>query len=91
MKKSKKVVKSVANRNASITVRHDKNGKKRTETTRRDLGAVKFAASTNSKTNSTMLFIDFPEGTIKLSGAESRTLYRVLNKHYFFTGKTVLV
>jgi len=78
------------NRNAVIRSRFDRTGKLRTETARRDSSTISAAVSTNRKTDSTRLFIDFPEqnSAIQLSGSEARTLYRLLQKHYAETGKT---
>jgi hypothetical protein len=77
------------NRNAAIVSREDKTGKLRTETSGRDEGTVQFAMSTSPKSNSTSLYIDLPEGAVRLSGSEARTLYRLLSKHYTFTGKSL--
>jgi len=72
------------NRNAVIRTREDRTGKLRTETTRRDESTITAAVSTNPKTDSTRLFIDFPNrgGVVEFSGSEARTLYRLLQKHY---------
>ena len=89
--KTRKNRKFVAqNRNAVIRSRFDRTGKLRTETARRDSSTISAAVSTNRKTDSTRLFIDFPEqnAAIQLSGSEARTLYRLLQKHYAETGKT---
>jgi len=77
-----------ANRNASIRAREDRTGKYRTETYNRDWDSTNFAVSTDPTSNSTSLFIDSVEGSLRLSGSEARTLYRLLNKHYAFTGKS---
>ena len=78
------------NRNAVIRTRQDRTGKLRTETARRDERTISAAVSTNRKTDSTRLFIDFPNrgGAVELTGSEARTLYRLLQKHYSETGKT---
>jgi len=78
------------NRNARIATRVDKTGKLRTETQRRDDGAVLMAVSTDQRNDSTNLFIDFPgnEGDIRLTGREARSLYRLLRKHYGKAGKS---
>jgi len=78
------------NRNAVIRTREDRTGKLRTETARRDNSTITAAVSTNRKTDSTKLFIDFPDrgGVVEFSGSEARTLYRLLQKHYSETGKT---
>jgi len=77
------------NRNASIRSRSDRSGKSRTETYNRDFGTTNFAVSTDPTSNSTSLFIDSIYGNIRLTGSEARTLYRLLNKHYEFTGKSL--
>jgi hypothetical protein len=81
---------SDSNKSAIIVNRIDRTGKSRTETQRRDEGAVAMAVSTDKRNNSTNLFIDFPgyEGDVRLSGREARTLYRLLRKHYSATGKS---
>jgi hypothetical protein len=76
------------NRNARINSREDRKGNIRTETVLRDEGAMLFAASTNPRTNATSVFIDFPEGALRLTGAEARTMYRLLHKHYSATNKS---
>jgi hypothetical protein len=76
------------NRNAVIRTREDRTGKMRTETHRRDDSSLTFAVSTDTKNDSTKLFIDFPSsGGVQLTGSEARTLYRLLQKHYSSTGK----
>ena len=78
------------NKNAIIASRIDRTGKARTETQRRDEDSTLMAVSTNERSNSTNLFIDFPdsEQTVRLSGREARSLYRLLRKHYGFVGKS---
>ena len=86
-KSSKKTRQYVQNQSAGIRSRVCRNSKFRTETFRRDSGLL-IAATTNPKTNATSLFIDMPHGeTLVLSGREARTVYRVLENHYVFTGK----
>lgn len=78
------------NRNAIIVNRTDRTGKSRTETQRRDPGSPVMAVSTDPRSNSTNLFIDFPwygEG-LRLDGHQARTLFRMLRKHYSATGKS---
>lgn len=76
------------NRQAVIVTREDRTGKLRTETSRRDENTASFALTTNRTSNSTSLFIDAADGSgISMSGSEARTLYRLLRKHYKFTGK----
>jgi hypothetical protein len=78
------------NRNAVIRTREDRTGKTRTETARRDDSTISVAISTNPKTDSTRMFVDFPNrgGAVEFSGSEARTLYRLLQKHYSETGKS---
>ena len=77
------------NRNATIRTREDRRGNSRTETFRRDENSVNVAVSTNPVTDSTRLFIDTPEGnSYSFDGRTARTLYRALQKHYQFTGKS---
>lgn len=77
------------NRNAVIRTREDRTGKLRTETARRDGTTISAAVSTNPKTDSTHLYIDFPKGeVVQLDGREARTLYRLLQKHYRQVDKT---
>lgn len=71
------------NRNAVIRTREDRTGKTRTETARRDERTISVAVSTNPRTESTNLYIDFPQGeVVQFDGREARTLYRTLQKHY---------
>lgn len=78
------------NRNARIATRIDRTGKLRTETQRRDEDTLAMAVSTDQRSNTTKLFIDFPgfEGNVQLSGREARSLYRLLRKHYGKAGKS---
>lgn len=77
------------NRNAFISAREDKSGLYLTETKGRDDGTTNFAVVTDPSSNSTSLSINSSNLALSLSGNEARTLYRVLSKHYAFTGKTV--
>ena len=79
-----------SNKNAIIVNRIDRTGKSRTETQRRDEGAVLMAMSTDKRSNNTKLFIDFPgaAGDIRLNGHEVRSLYRLIRKHYGAAGKS---
>jgi hypothetical protein len=80
---------SSQNKNARIGTRIDRTGKLRTETQRRDDGAVSMAVTTDQRNNSTNLFIDFPDfENVRLSGKEARTLYRLLRRHYGKAGKS---
>jgi hypothetical protein len=77
-----------ANRNSTIVTRRDRNGKFRTETAGRDSG-ISVAVSTNSTTDSTILFVDSYDGkSLRFDGREARTIYRALQKHYKFTSKS---
>lgn len=77
------------NKNAIIASRIDRTGKQRTETQRRDDGAIAMAISTDKSNNSTRLFIDNVEtdwsGNVSFDGRTARSLYRLLKKHYNFT------
>jgi len=77
------------NKNAVIRVVEEIGGKLRTETARRDEDSVSFAITTNYSSNSSALYIDLPNSSIRLSGTEARTLYRLLNKHYNAAGKSM--
>ena len=78
------------NRSAAIRIRIDRNGKLRTETFRRDEDTVQVAVSTNPKSNSTMLFVDSPDGdAYSFDGRTARTIYRTLQKHYQSADKSV--
>ena len=76
------------NRNSNIKFTEDNNGELRTETRNRDEGSASFAITTNPNSKASSLYIDLPYSSIRLSGSEARTLYRLLNKHYTFTGKS---
>lgn len=77
------------NRSASIRSREDRRGNLRTETFRRDEDSASVAVSTNPRNDSTRVFIDTPEGeTYSFDGRMARTLYRALQKHYQYSGKT---
>lgn len=78
-----------ANRNAFIRVREDKTGVCLTETRGRDDGTTNFSVVTDTASNSTSLNIDSSNVALRLSGSEARTLYRLLSKHYAFTGKSI--
>jgi len=79
--------KNSINRNATIRTRTDRRGNLRTETFRRDEDTMKVAVSTNPKSNSTVLFVDAPDGDVfRFDGRAARTIYRALQKHYESTG-----
>jgi hypothetical protein len=83
------IIPQETNRNAVINSRIDRTGKARTETQRRDGNALTMAVSTDQRNNRTRLFIDTPDGdTLRFSGREARSLYRLLRKHYGFTSKS---
>jgi len=84
-----KFVSRPKNKNAVIRVVEEIGGQLRTETARRDEDSASFAITTNYNSNSSALYIDLPNSSIRLSGTEARTLYRLLNKHYNAAGKTV--
>lgn len=78
------------NKHAGFRTRIDRNGKIRTETSRRDSG-MDVALSTDRRTHSTQVFIDldgrspssFSDGaSLVLSGRQARTLYRALERHF---------
>ena len=81
-------IKNTQNRNACIRARQTRNGKFRTETARRDENTTSFAVSTDPRNDRTSLYINFDSTHVRLSGAEARTLFRLLSKHYFYMGKT---
>jgi hypothetical protein len=78
----------VRNRNSFLKFSETNNGELRTETYNRDAGSACFAITTDVTSNASSLYIDMPDFSIRLSGSEARTLYRLLNKHYTFSGKT---
>lgn len=85
--KNKKNTVVSTNKNATIRSRVDRTGKLRTETHGREAG-FNAALSTDSRNDSTRLFIDLKGGTVEFSGREARTLYRLLCNHYTFTYKS---
>lgn len=88
--RNRKKTPTYSNRNAFIrTRREDVFGHYLTETAGRDSESTNFSVLTDPTTNSTSLYIDSTNTNLRLSGSEARTLYRLLNKHYSFTGKTV--
>lgn len=85
----------MTNKNSRIINRIDRNGKVRTETSRRDSGALDVALSTNLRDGSTRLFIDadgrsigHAEGyaTLTLDGRQARTLFVALQRHFGTVG-----
>jgi hypothetical protein len=82
------------NVNARINTRSTKNSKLRTETKNRE-DNFSAAVTTDKNSHASELFIDLDGGninggeTVRLSGSRARTLYRLLQKHYDFTGKSV--
>ena len=89
-KKSRKF--TPANKHAIIASRIDRRGNLRTETQRRDDGTIAMAVSTNAVNNATKLYIDGItndwSGNVSFDGRQARSLYRLLKKHYGFTGKS---
>lgn len=81
------------NRNSRINSRVDRTGKIRTETVNRDWDTIKAAVSTHPRKKSTNLYVDFPIGetirSVAFSGSEARTLYRLLQKHFDVTNKSL--
>lgn len=84
------------NKSAVIRSRVDRTGKVRTETARRNDVSFTAAVSTDERSNSTNLYLDFntfgedrPDQTVRLDGRQARTLYRLLAKHYGFTNKSL--
>lgn len=80
------------NRNSRIRQRITRNFRRRTETVNRDADSIRVAASTTSSDN-TNVYIDFPSEDgdklyVVLSGAEARTVYNVLRKHYMMLNKS---
>lgn len=81
------------NRNARIRTRETKNKKLRTETHNREDG-FDAAITTTKRGNSTNMFIDFDGGAInggesvRMTGGQARTLFRLLAKHYGYVGKS---
>jgi len=76
------------NRNATIRTRSDRTGKLRTETFRRDDDSIVAAVSTDPRSDSTNLFVDFPDqSSVRFDGRQARTIYRLLQKHYRQTNK----
>ena len=86
------------NRNAIVRTRRDRNGNLRTETARRDAGEFDVAITTDTRNNSTRVFIDnygrdgsFPCADLELNGRQARTLYRALAKHFERQGKYLYI
>jgi len=84
----------MANKNSRVINRIDRTGKVRTETSRRDDGALDIALSTNLRDGSTRLFIDtdgrniaHAEGSVlSLDGRQARTLFVALQRHFGTVG-----
>jgi len=84
------------NKNAHIISRTDRTGKVRTETSRRDLGELDVAISTDWNNNATRVFIDASGradahsrgyADLELNGRQARMLFLALSKHFDVTGK----
>lgn len=90
MTRNRKKTINYTNRNAFIRTRREAAiGTLRTETVGRDSGSTNFSVQTDTTNDSTSLYIDSSNVALRLTGSEARTLYRLLSKHYTFTGKTV--
>lgn len=80
------------NKNAIIRSRVSAFGVATTETARRDSGSLNVTATTDERSNSTVVAVEVPSAagtqTFELNGHAARTLYRVLSRHYDFTGKS---
>lgn len=84
------------NKHATVKTRIDRRGKLRTETAGRNSG-FDVAITTDTRTNSTRVFIDEfgrtaaafgPLGAdVVLNGRQARTLYRALHQHFAAQGK----
>lgn len=57
-----------------------------TYTDRRD--DLWYATIGTTTSNATTLLLSTPEGNVELTGAQARTLQRLLNKHYDLTGRS---
>jgi hypothetical protein len=90
-RKTRTTRRSSANRNAYISVRETRTGRVRTETVGRDSGSLVASASTDPESNSTSFFIGRQGASLVLNGHEARTLYRVLQRHYESTEKSLYV
>jgi hypothetical protein len=79
------------NKNARIVSRVARNGEMRTETVRRDPGEFNVSVSTDQRMDSTRLFLDlegrFEGAALELTGAQARTLYLTLQRHFQNVGK----
>jgi hypothetical protein len=86
---------TTTNKHAFIRSRVDRTGKLRTETARRDDGALNIAITTDERSNSTRVFFDvngstqIPYADLELNGHEARTLYLALRQHFARTGKSL--
>jgi len=79
------------NHSARIVTREDRFGKLRTETKGRDDYSLNMAITTDQKVNRTKLFIDDVDGTShQFDGRQARSLYRLLQRHYRETGKSLV-
>jgi len=82
------------NKHATVRTRTDRRGQLRTETAGRDAG-FDVAISTDTRNNSTRLFIDelgrkspyMNMFGLELNGRQARTLYRTLHQHFAAQGK----
>lgn len=70
------------NHYARITTRRTESGRVRTSTRNRD-DDFSVAVSTDPTVGRTTVYVDLPNvGEVRLTGAQARTLYRVLARHY---------
>jgi hypothetical protein len=76
------------NRNAVIKS-VETHGNVVTSTERRDLNEPNFVVFSSKDTNSTQLNLELGTSTVTLTGRQARTLYRLLQKHYIVTNKTI--
>jgi tRNA splicing endonuclease len=67
---------------ARIVTRRTESGRIRTSTRNRD-DDFNVAASTDPTSRRTTVYVDLPNfGSVHLTGAQARTLFRVLERHY---------
>lgn len=67
---------------ARIVTRRTESGRIRTSTRNRE-DDFNVAASTDPTSRRTTVYVELPDfGEVRLSGAQARTLFRVLERHY---------
>ncbi len=74
--------------NSKIKTRETRSGKIRTDINRDYESPVNFSAATRPESNSTSVYINSGTSTMRLTGREARSLYRLLQRHYQALGKT---